>query len=232
MIEQRVAAGEQHDIEAHVLHGFEAHFPFVDAEANGRDRAGQAQFFERPESAAGRQLIEVRGIRLAVDQRADIVHQQDIDAREAEPLQAHFPGTHDAVVGVVVHGLEWQRRVESVALRFIRASWNRPQQTAGFGGHHDVSAAAHAVAHPAFAQARPVVGRRIHITDTHIQRCLNREGDLRFRHTPKQVAQRCGAKPQLAEFEAGRTDSAPRKELAHSWRTRFPYRGLTIYSDT
>lgn len=37
---------------------------------------------------------------------ADVVHIKDVDAREAEPLQAIFERTHNAVVGIIVGDAE------------------------------------------------------------------------------------------------------------------------------
>ena len=56
----------------------------------------------------------------AVLVHADIVHVEDVDPRQAEPLETILIGSHDAVVGIVVDRIEWQRMTPLVGMDACR----------------------------------------------------------------------------------------------------------------
>ncbi len=98
--------------------------------------------------------------RVSVLPRPDIVDKEDVDPGQAQPLQTVLERAHDAVIGIVVDGFEWHRRV--VRLRRPEA---RAQETPDLCRQHPVVArhVAHGVADAALGLAEAVIGRGIDI---------------------------------------------------------------------
>ena len=64
---------------------------------------------------------------------ADVVHVEDVDAGQPEPLQAVLERAHDAVIGVVVDRVERQRMACGLGMHAGRV---RAQQAADLGRQH------------------------------------------------------------------------------------------------
>ena len=92
--------------------------------------------------------------------RPDIVDKEDVNPSQAQPLQTVFERAHDAVIGIVVDGFEWHRRVAGRRRQEARA-----QETPDLCRQHPVVArhAAHGVADTALGLAEAVIGRGIDI---------------------------------------------------------------------
>ena len=98
----------------------------------------------------------------AVLHRADVVHIEDVDPRQPEPLQAVLERAHDPVIGVVVDGLERQR---IAAFRVRGRGPARTQQASDFCRQYPFVARdpAHCIADATLGLADTVIGRRVDV---------------------------------------------------------------------
>ena len=122
-----------------------------------RDRPGPAQFLQRPVAALA-QRAHQRGMRLGtVLVGADVVHIEDVDPRQPEPLQAVLERPHDAVIRIVVDRVERHHMARRAAIARARV---RPQQAADLGRQHPLVArpVAQRVADAALGLADAVIG--------------------------------------------------------------------------
>src|SRR5215472_8759993 len=92
---------------------------------------------------------------------ADVMDVKNIDACQTEPLQAVLERAHDAVVGVVEYGVEWERVAALVRPR--REA--RPEQASDFRRQHPFVTRhlAHGVPDTTLGLTDAVIGRRIDI---------------------------------------------------------------------
>src|SRR6266540_499886 len=97
LIEQRVAAGEQQVIEIDLRKRVDAYAPIVDAEPESADRTLVAQARKRAARTV-HGLAKTFRLRLAVRRDIDVVHVDDVERRDAEPLQAVLDRAQRAVV--------------------------------------------------------------------------------------------------------------------------------------
>ena len=99
-----------------------------------RSRRGRSRAPRRRRAARASRDNRRRGIRArarrgrAVRQPADVVAQQDVDARHAEPLEALGVRAHHRVIAVVEHRRERPRRKITLAAdaRVLRAGGHEP----------------------------------------------------------------------------------------------------------
>ncbi len=117
LLQQRVAPGEQGAVQPRLLQAVEDDLGFVDAQAEAGDAAIGPELFERAEAALRREGLPVPGVPVAMGVGADVVHEQQVDALQAEPLQAVLERAHDAAVAVVVVRAERQRGGPAVVHR-------------------------------------------------------------------------------------------------------------------
>ena len=90
LLEQRVAAGQQHAVEVAGLDEAQAGVRFVDADADGADDAGLAQLVERLEAAVHHRLEAlVEDGAVLGGPEIDVVDQRDVDLRQPEPAGAN-----------------------------------------------------------------------------------------------------------------------------------------------
>ncbi len=115
LLEKRVAAGKQEAVDRDAQREVAADLPFVDAEADGADRA---RGLEIGESAIGSVQGFGEAPRLLVAMRppVDVVDEDDVDAVELQPLEAFFQRAQRAVAAVVVDDLAIRRVDEAVAI--------------------------------------------------------------------------------------------------------------------
>ena len=111
-VEQRVAAGQHEAVEVAVGRIALERRRLVDADADGArscPRCAVSRARDRRRSSIGDSSPRRRSPRHF---GGDVVDEDDVDAREPEPLQAVLDRAHGAVVGVVEHDVERQRRRE------------------------------------------------------------------------------------------------------------------------
>ena len=164
LVEQRVAAGEQQEVEVGVRERVDAHLPVVDAEAVALDGALGLEARKR----GNRHRPSPREtLRLGVAMRVarDVVDEHEVDACKRKPLQAVLDTTQRAVERIVPALHEWQDAdvaSGSAAHPDQRSSGGRPSSTAG-----NRRAVPRAMRHRSGArQAVAVMRRRIEIADT------------------------------------------------------------------
>src|SRR6266571_5318261 len=131
LVQERIPAGEQDEIEIDVLERIDAHAPIVHAEAVTRDRSLALELGERRYRAVHR-VAEALRLRVAV--RGTV----DVEPRYAEPLQAVVDRASRPVVGVVVALAE--REHADVAVLVARRVPVRNQETADLARKRIVAA--------------------------------------------------------------------------------------------
>ena len=109
LFEQGIAASEQECVPVSPLQSLEQDLALVDADADRPHRSARSQLFERAIPALAQAAHQSGMGFLAVLHRADVVHIEDVDPRQPEPLQAILERAYDAVIGIVVEGLERHR---------------------------------------------------------------------------------------------------------------------------
>ena len=107
LLEQRIAHRDQEEIDVEQVEIARDRAHRVETGADALDHALIAQLFQRA-PAAGVELVQIRRRpRLGLEvPGVEVVDQQDVDAVDAEPLQAVLERAHHAVVAVVEHGVE------------------------------------------------------------------------------------------------------------------------------
>jgi hypothetical protein len=96
---------------------------------------------------------------------ADVVHIEDVDLRQAKPLQTVLERAHDPIVGIVVDGVERHRMP---TLPGLGRSQARAKQTSDFRRQHPFVTwyPAHRIPDATLGLAETVIGRRIDIADS------------------------------------------------------------------
>ena len=146
-----------------LLEQLDADLPFVHAEADGAHRAGIAQLAHGA-IAAVEKFAHARGVRIAMREPADVVAQQDVDARNAETLEALGMRTHDRVVAVVEHRRERPRREIALAADACILRTGGHEAAADLGGDHRRRLrATQRLAEPQLAQAEAVERRGVEV---------------------------------------------------------------------
>ena len=147
-------------------------------------------------------------MRIAVRLAIDVVHVDEVDAREPEPLQAVFERAAHALRAVVVALHEGQRVDEAMLVaRRIGARFEQPSDL----GRQQIIAArpcAQRVANAPFRAALTVIRRGVEIAHTGVVRVSDerRRGSVGDR--AKQVAQRRTAKTEWRCTQTGEQRSA------------------------
>ena len=98
-----------------MLHHLQTHFTLVDAYSEPGNHAPGTQLLQRPQAASVRQFPETLGAFLAVCHGTNVVDVEDVNASQAQTLEARLPGAHHAVVAIVVFGYEREWRGEPIA---------------------------------------------------------------------------------------------------------------------
>src|SRR2546425_10763843 len=137
LVQERIPACEQDEIEIDVLERIDAHAPIVHAEAVTRDRSLALELGERRYRAVHR-VAKALGLRVAVRSTVDVVDVDDVEPRYAEPLQAVVDRASRPVVGVVVALAE--REHADVAVLVARRVPVRNQETADLARERIVAA--------------------------------------------------------------------------------------------
>jgi hypothetical protein len=139
LFQQRVAAGEEEDVEIAVLEQPLGVAPVVDAGAEALDDALVAKLHERPVAARHELLpflddalfrAEVEGI--------EAVGVEDVDPVDPEAFEREFHAAHDGVVGVV-HDLGAGGDVEPFAEAVALVGGGRLEEAADLRGEHVAS---------------------------------------------------------------------------------------------
>src|SRR5207302_11201083 len=146
----------------------------VHSDTDGGDAAVITQPAQRLEPTAGHQLLELAGLLVAMSLSADVVDEQDVDAREAEPLQTLLVRAEDSVMRIIERGLERHRRQKSMTVGARLGVRGGSQQPSGLGRNDDVGVAANGVAQAAFAETKAVIWRSVEIADPEIDRSIDR----------------------------------------------------------
>jgi len=113
-----------------------------------------------------------------MSQPADVMDIQNIDPRQAQPLQAFFIGAHHRVVGIIIDRLKRHRR----GIAMTHHGWidwprYRFQQPSDFGGKNDVLARPQRITQPALGQSKTIERRAVVITKAGLFR--RRQGLIR-----------------------------------------------------
>src|SRR5271166_1608888 len=202
LLEQGVPHRQQEEIDVEEIEEARNRFLDIQSGADPLDRAGIAQFLERPPPAGG-ELAEI-GVnvgRTSVAPGVKIVDQQEIDAVDAEALQAVLERAHDPVVAVVEHRLELQ---SPGPLILDRARFQRPAQHAADLGRDDELGAGLAIKRSADAvlrQPAPVPGGSVDIAYALVPRSPNnRRRFVIFDHL-EEVAERRGSEPEFGHAD-------------------------------
>ena len=130
--------------------------------------------------------------------------QQQIDARQAEALQAVLEAAHDPVVAVVETVLEFQSAAPEAVLEVLRVV-ERAEQPADLGGQHIVGAwtAIQRAAEAMLALPAAVPRRRVVVADAGVPRGLQRGAGISVLDHVEQVAQPGAAEAELRELDVG-----------------------------
>src|SRR5690606_16162324 len=118
-VEQGVAPGKKAAVEVGLVHRLVYRLRLVDPEAEALDEARVAQFDKRPEAAAG-EILPRPVVPLAVGDAADVVHEEEIDAGQAEALLTIVEAAHQTVIAVVEDLAETETVVPAGIERVLR----------------------------------------------------------------------------------------------------------------
>ncbi len=207
LLEQGVAAGEQESVPIAPIQSLEQHLPLVDADADRAHRAGRSQFFERSIAAVAQSAHHSRMGFPAVLHRADIVHVEDVDPCQPEPLKAVLERAHDSVIGVVVDRIEWQRMA---AFSVVGRGRARTKQASDLCRQHPFVARhpAHGIADTTLGLADTVIWCRVDVGHSGRPGCT----DDGFRLLPGDrdttAAERRAAETQLRHFNRSPSNSS------------------------
>ncbi|MNM94929.1 hypothetical protein D3C81_1073490 [compost metagenome] len=202
LLQQGIAAGQQGAIEVEFRHRAQHDLALVDAEAYGFHLAAGSQFIEGAKTAASRQLAPVLLIVFAMRGLANIVHEQDIDALEPQPLQAVLVRTQHAVIRVVVMGTERQRRGKAVVAGAHGGVG--PHQPSHLGADHKFMAGPFAQrrAETALGLGIAIERRRVEEAHAGIPRAIERDARLRVADGLVQAAYRRAAHADAGQRQA------------------------------
>ena len=213
LLQQRIAPGQQKRVPLAPFHRFEQDLALVDADPDRAHRAAAAQFFERAIAALAQGAHQRRMRLRPVLVGADIVHIEDVDPRQPEPLQTVLERAHDPVIGIVVDRIERQRMAAAVGMHAGRV---RAQQAADLGREHPF------VARPV---AQRIADRALGLTDAIERRGIDIAhpgipggGDDRLgrlpRHLDPAAAQCRAAETEFGDHDPGAAD-LPLGKLDH-----------------
>ena len=206
LLEEGVAPGEQEAVELAVLEGVGDRLHLVDAEADRLDVAVAAELVERLVGAFHRRPVHLRLQLGAVGEGIDVVDEEDVDAVEAEALEAVLVGAHGAVIGVVEPRLEGERLRPRIARLLGRAP--RLEAAADLGREHPAVAAAELVADDALRLAVAVERRRVEIADAAVEGVEDDDPGVGFGDCPDIAGERRAAEAEGGHLERGPADPA------------------------
>jgi hypothetical protein len=150
LVQQGVAAGQQHHVEVGVAHQVGQHLPLVHAGADGADRALRAQLVQGGVGLLDRRPpVVVR-----------VVQQCDVDAVQGEALQAGLQRPPYPRPREVPHPPVGRGHGEALAVAAGRAVRVGHQEAAYLGRHHQLGSRPRRqrAAQAPFREAQPVVG--------------------------------------------------------------------------
>ena len=138
---------------------------------------------------------------------ADVVHVQDVDAIEAESLEAVLERPHDTVIAVVVDEVERHGRQEAVTRGCVAG---RFEQTPDLGRQNVILSLTvpQGIAHAAFAQSLSVMGRRVEIPKSLRPGSIENLRSLGVAYCVIQVAERRTAEAEHVDGESGCSNAA------------------------
>ncbi len=113
--------GDQRKIEVDLVDEGVHRLRLIEAHADGADVASAPELLESLDAALEERAL-MPGDCVAEKPSVEIVDDQCVNGRNAQPLQGLLVGAHDAVVGIVEHGLEGEpanpgRAVERFGVR-------------------------------------------------------------------------------------------------------------------
>src|SRR5206468_8334659 len=105
------------------------------------------------------------GVRVAMSLSADVVDEEDVDARKSEPLQTLLMRAEDSIMRIIELRFERHRRQKAIAVGGRIGVRRGSQQPSGLGRNDDVGLAGNGVAQAPFTEAEAVIWRSVEITD-------------------------------------------------------------------
>ena len=192
LVQQAVAPGQQEDIRVRLLQRQNAGFDAVDAEAPATDHA----FLPQPRQGHRGALhgdVEDLAPMFAMRVLGTVVDIGDVDAGQAQALQAVLDGAAHAIRGVVVIDPERQAGDEGAMLPALRGIGT--EQPADLGGEHELIArlVAQHLAEAVLRNAGPVFRRGVEVADAGIPGRFQRRHGIGVRDDLEHVAQRRAA---------------------------------------
>ena len=219
-IQQRVGHRDEEEIDVHQIEEARHHAAFVDARADAADQPGLFEFRQRPEATVV-QLGQIsRHLRIGgVMGDVQVVDQQQIDAWQAEALQAVLEAAHHPIVAVVEAVLEFQPAAPEAVLEFLRVV-DGTEQPADLGGQHIVGArtAIQRAAEAMLALPAAVPRRRVVVPDAGVPCGLQGGAGIGILDHVEQVAQPRAAEPELRELDVGAAEFAAGERVHGSSR--------------
>ncbi len=206
LLQERVAAGEQHGVEIAGLGEADAHLGFVESDPDRPDGSRCAQSVERPISAVHRFAEPVLGRRPMIF-AVHVVDEQDVDAVEPEPQQRLLDRAHRAVIGVV----EPQRVREAAHITGPALPGRARLGHAPDLGREDERLPRHAAQGGAAAVLREAVAverRRIDEGDAVIERGRDRRDGGRVVEARVKIADRGRPEPDARHHQRGSPEAA------------------------
>ncbi len=195
LVEQRIAAGEQHDVEIDLRQHVDADPPVVDAEAEAADHPAVAQLGERGNRAA-QHLVEALRVRRPVGIAIDVVDVDDVEPRNAEALQALVDRAQRPGAGIVP-ALPVRQHID-IAVLLARRGTVRNEQSSDLR-REDVLVsrdAAERLADADFRKAVAVMRRGIEIADAGCARVPHQCDRFVFGDGVEEIAQRRAAESE------------------------------------
>ena len=198
LLQQRIAPGEEEEVEIPLARHALAHLPFVEPGPDGADHALLAQL-DAGAVAAGHELTHprVRGRGGAVGPDIDVVAQQHVDPVEPETAETGLERTHHPVIAVVVD--EAPVRLDDELVRHRRFGPAFLEQATDLGGEDETVAGLRAqeTPEPRLRQPQPVERRGVEPAHAGVPRRRQR----RLRHIlgdfGKEIAERRAATAEL-----------------------------------
>ena len=143
-----------------------------------------------------------------------VVDQQQIDARQAEALQAVLEAAHDPIVAVVEAMLEFQSAAPEAVLEVLRIV-EGAEQSADLGRQHVVGARAaiQRTTEAMLALATAIPRRGVVIADAGIPRRLQGGAGVGIIDHVEQISQPGAAEAELRELDVGAAEFAARKRV-------------------
>src|SRR4029077_13117583 len=134
LLQQRVAAGQQHAVEIARLDEPQARVRLIDADTDGADDASPSQLVERLEARVHYRLEALLEDGAILDgPEIDVMNQRDVDTCQPESEMRMLERAHDAVVAVVEHRREARQAVLAKIRRLFLAGLHGVQDATNLG---------------------------------------------------------------------------------------------------